>query len=231
MWVPIQYKKPAALSEVFGRWKFAEKAKATLTRRIVDHLDENLKKVAKQIAWKPASDPAMPLGAKKAFEHIIGGLMIEVNAFIMSQLKAVLHVHAVSNWQTSNEQSASSLDEHVFGISCYEICNISVFNHLVAWFRYKNYPADKDIWSQLYDPWFWIFRIICVWPTSMRTDWRVTHTHTEYQPSGAWPTDGYDHEESKSIDGGKFVGLACDEDNQPDLSEERVNERVDRADR
>ena len=165
MWVPIQYKKPAALSEVFGRWKFAEKAKATLTRRIVDHLDENLKKVAKQIAWKPASDPAMPLGAKKAFEHIIGGLMIEVNAFIMSQLKAVLHVHAVSNWQTSNEQSASSLDEHVFGISCYEICNISVFNHLVAWFRYKNYPADKDIWSQLYDPWFWIFRIICVWPT------------------------------------------------------------------
>merc|ERR1719426_665478 len=39
---------------------------------------------------------------------------------------------------------------------------------------------------------------------------------------GAWSTDGYDHEESKSIDGGKFVGLACDEDNQPDLSEERV---------
>merc|ERR1719327_78368 len=39
---------------------------------------------------------------------------------------------------------------------------------------------------------------------------------------GAWPTDGYDHEDSKSIDGGKFVGLPCDEDNQPDMSEERV---------
>jgi flavodoxin I len=39
---------------------------------------------------------------------------------------------------------------------------------------------------------------------------------------GSWPLDGYDHEESKSIDGGKFIGLACDEDNQPDLSEERV---------
>jgi len=39
---------------------------------------------------------------------------------------------------------------------------------------------------------------------------------------GAWSTDGYDHEESKSIDGGKFVGLPCDEDNQPELSEERV---------
>jgi flavodoxin I len=40
---------------------------------------------------------------------------------------------------------------------------------------------------------------------------------------GSWSTDGYEHEESKSIDGGKFVGLPCDEDNQPDLSEERVN--------
>jgi len=39
---------------------------------------------------------------------------------------------------------------------------------------------------------------------------------------GSWSIDGYDHEESKSIDGGKFVGLACDEDNQPDQSEERV---------
>jgi len=39
---------------------------------------------------------------------------------------------------------------------------------------------------------------------------------------GAWSTDGYDHEESKSIADGKFVGLACDEDNQPEMSEERV---------
>merc|ERR1711904_503893 len=39
---------------------------------------------------------------------------------------------------------------------------------------------------------------------------------------GAWSTDGYDHEESKSIDGGKFVGLPCDEDNQPDMSEDSV---------
>ena len=39
---------------------------------------------------------------------------------------------------------------------------------------------------------------------------------------GSWSTDGYDHEESKSIADGKFVGLACDEDNQPEMSEERV---------
>ena len=35
-------------------------------------------------------------------------------------------------------------------------------------------------------------------------------------------TDGYEHNDSKSIAGGKFVGLACDEDNQPDMSEDRV---------
>ena len=39
---------------------------------------------------------------------------------------------------------------------------------------------------------------------------------------GAVGTDGYEYEESKSVSGGKFVGLACDEDNQPDMSEERV---------
>merc|ERR1719436_2348683 len=39
---------------------------------------------------------------------------------------------------------------------------------------------------------------------------------------GAWSADGYDHTESKSEAGGTFVGLACDEDNQPDQSEERV---------
>ena len=39
---------------------------------------------------------------------------------------------------------------------------------------------------------------------------------------GAVSTDGYDHTDSKSVAGGKFVGLACDEDNQPDMSEDRV---------
>merc|ERR1719237_1266551 len=39
---------------------------------------------------------------------------------------------------------------------------------------------------------------------------------------GSWSAEGYDHMESKSIDGEKFVGLPCDEDNQPELSEERV---------
>merc|ERR1719182_774305 len=39
---------------------------------------------------------------------------------------------------------------------------------------------------------------------------------------GSWSTDGYDFVESKSAADGKFVGMACDEDNQPEMSEERV---------
>lgn len=39
---------------------------------------------------------------------------------------------------------------------------------------------------------------------------------------GAWPTDGYDFEESKAIVDGKFLGLVIDEDNQADLTDERI---------
>lgn len=42
------------------------------------------------------------------------------------------------------------------------------------------------------------------------------------QTVGYWSTDGYDFNESKALRNGKFVGLALDEDNQPDLSEERI---------
>ncbi len=39
---------------------------------------------------------------------------------------------------------------------------------------------------------------------------------------GYWPTDGYDHSESKAVKNGKFVGLAIDEDNQSDLTDSRI---------
>merc|ERR1711865_442079 len=61
--------------------------------------------------------------------------------------------------------------------------------------------------------------------TTSATPW--DELKTCFQGSGAeivgsWSTDGYDHMESKSVDGAKFVGLACDEDNQPEMSEDRV---------
>jgi flavodoxin I len=39
---------------------------------------------------------------------------------------------------------------------------------------------------------------------------------------GNWSTDGYDFSESKAVKNGKFVGLAIDEDNQSDLTDDRV---------
>merc|ERR1712216_389500 len=44
---------------------------------------------------------------------------------------------------------------------------------------------------------------------------------------GSVSDDDYEYEESKSCSGGKFVGLACDEDNQPEMSEDRVNAWID----
>jgi flavodoxin I len=39
---------------------------------------------------------------------------------------------------------------------------------------------------------------------------------------GAWPTDGYDFDDSSAVVDGRFVGLVIDEENEADLSDERV---------
>jgi flavodoxin I len=42
------------------------------------------------------------------------------------------------------------------------------------------------------------------------------------QTVGYWSTDGYEFEDSRALRDGKFVGLALDEDNQPELTEQRI---------
>ena len=44
---------------------------------------------------------------------------------------------------------------------------------------------------------------------------------------GVWPKEGYEHSCSKAEVDGKFVGLALDEDNQADMTENRVKEWVE----
>jgi flavodoxin I len=39
---------------------------------------------------------------------------------------------------------------------------------------------------------------------------------------GYWPADGYEFNDSKALRGSKFVGLALDEDNQSDLTDQRL---------
>lgn len=43
---------------------------------------------------------------------------------------------------------------------------------------------------------------------------------------GKWFVEGYDHEESEAQEGDYFLGLALDEDHQPELSEGRVEKWV-----
>ena len=44
-----------------------------------------------------------------------------------------------------------------------------------------------------------------------------------FQHIGKWPVTGYRFEESKAVVDNKFVGLALDEDNQSDKSDERID--------
>ena len=41
---------------------------------------------------------------------------------------------------------------------------------------------------------------------------------------GHWPTKGYDFTDSDAVEGDKFVGLALDEDNEDELSDQRISE-------
>lgn len=43
---------------------------------------------------------------------------------------------------------------------------------------------------------------------------------------GSWSTDGYNFSGSLAVHEGKFVGLALDQDNQPDLTEDRISNWV-----
>ena len=43
---------------------------------------------------------------------------------------------------------------------------------------------------------------------------------------GAWPVEGYEHTDSRSQEGDHFIGLALDDDQQPELSNDRIDKWV-----
>lgn len=43
---------------------------------------------------------------------------------------------------------------------------------------------------------------------------------------GRWPTSGYEFDESLAVDGGYFIGLSLDYENQPELNDARVENWV-----
>lgn len=48
---------------------------------------------------------------------------------------------------------------------------------------------------------------------------------------GQWPVDGYQFQESRAVEDGHFMGLALDEDNQPELTGKRIAEWVNQLKR
>ncbi|MCF8303248.1 MAG: flavodoxin [Bacteroidales bacterium] len=51
----------------------------------------------------------------------------------------------------------------------------------------------------------------------------------EFERSGAvikgnWPIEGYEFNESRSIENGEFIGLVLDEDQQPELTDSRIHQ-------
>ena len=46
---------------------------------------------------------------------------------------------------------------------------------------------------------------------------------------GSWPVEGYEFEKSKALRDGQFVGLVLDQDNQADLTDERLEEWLERV--
>ncbi len=46
---------------------------------------------------------------------------------------------------------------------------------------------------------------------------------------GGWPTEGYEFTKSKALRDGEFVGLVLDQDNQADLTEERLEEWLEQV--
>jgi len=60
----------------------------------------------------------------------------------------------------------------------------------------------------------------------------IEELHETFKAAGAKmigyvDASGYNHEESKSVSGGKFLGLPCDEDNESDQTDDRVSAWVD----
>lgn len=52
-------------------------------------------------------------------------------------------------------------------------------------------------------------------------------SHQKANFVGHWPTEGYRFRQSKAHQDGYFVGLALDDDNQPELTDQRISKWVD----
>merc|ERR1719333_1065553 len=105
-------------------------------------------------------------------------------------------------WHTGadTERSGTAWDEFIYG----DLASLDLKGKKVAIFGVGDQSGYSDNYCDAMD------------------ELKSCFTAQGAEAIGSWSTDGYDYTESKSVEGDKFVGLACDEDNQPELSEERA---------
>lgn len=69
-----------------------------------------------------------------------------------------------------------------------------------------------------------------LYPDDFVNDMKILHdyfTDLGATPVGRWPQENYEHTDSNATVGTDFIGLALDEHNQPELTNERISEWID----
>ena len=65
-----------------------------------------------------------------------------------------------------------------------------------------------------------------LYPEDFVSDMKLLYDYfSEFQAEliGSWSAEGYEHTDSDALEGDHFIGLALDEDNQPELTNERID--------
>jgi flavodoxin I len=147
--------------------------------------------------------------------------------------------------QTGNTQTEAELIQKEFGgegvVTLYDVANFKLsdfenYNNIIVGCPTWNVGQLQDDWDSFYD------ELDNVDFTGKKVAYFGIGDQVGYADSfqdaigileekiseqggttiGYWSTDGYDFNESRAVRDGKFVGLALDEDNQSELTEERI---------
>jgi flavodoxin I len=152
--------------------------------------------------------------------------------------------------QTSNTQTAAEMIQKAFGgsdvlelhdISKTEASDFAGYNYIVIGCPTWNVGQIQDDWETFYDNELdsidFSGKKVAYFGEGDQDGYADSFqdamgmleekiTELGGETAGYWSTDGYTFSESKAVRDGKFVGLALDEDNQSELTEERIKQWV-----
>lgn len=148
--------------------------------------------------------------------------------------------------QTSNTQTAAEMIQKEFGgsdvVELFDIARTEAsdfvdYDHIIIGCPTWNVGQIQDDWESFYDNELnsidFSGKKIAYFGEGDQTGYADSFqdamgmleekiTELGGETVGYWSIEGYDFSESKAVRDGKFVGLALDEDNQSELTEERI---------